>query len=257
MIRLKLSGLFFIILTITGCIGRTPLPVPVIDRDEKDAVIRAIQTESEKLTSLKASGRLSITYEGMYNNFKFAAVFQQPDRCRIDTYVLFGKLAASTVISGDSLLSYSPMTNEFMAMSLDDPSLMERIPLPINLSEVSGLLATSVTLPPAESVNLVTIGKEYQLEWQNDDLIYRAGYHRQKLYLKKLEVSDGDRLLIETEFLQYKNIDGIYRPRQINFERMNTGDKISLSLKRQKVNAAISPTAFKLSLPRNAQRIVF
>ncbi|OQY29094.1 MAG: hypothetical protein B6244_05135 [Candidatus Cloacimonetes bacterium 4572_55] len=245
------------ILMISGCTGKVPQLTPITDVTAKSELTRSILDEQNKLVGLKASGRIQISYQGAFHNLKYAAAYKEPTYCRFDTYILFGKLASSLVLTPDSLLVHSPMTNEYLALPLEDGRIvMEQGPaLPFDVNDMVNMLTGSFDLPDPESIQVAQSDKSYQLEWSQGNLHYLTAYDRKALYPKWFEARENDSPIARIEFLGYKRIEDMYRPRQVNMLRFNSNDKLTLFIKKQQINPEIELDTFRLNIPRGTQRL--
>ncbi len=244
------------ILTLSSCAVRTPPPTIITEPEIKSDILNNIRLESQKLHSIKASGTMTVTYEGLYHKLKFASVFQQPDQLRLDVYILFGKLAASMVVEADTLLSYSPMTNEYFKAALADLKETNGVRLPINMQDFLPLLTASVEFPEND-VSLARQGKWLLAEWTQNDQHVQATYHADKLYLKQLTRRDSLNNEVDMFFEQHRKVDDIYRPGQATVTQSKRSEKLSLIYRKQTLNATISEKVFQLNVPEGAVKARF
>ncbi len=250
-------GLYLALLLLSACVGKTPALMAINDAGERLALLSAIRAEQAKLISLKASGVFQVTYEGVFNSLTYGAVFQSPNQCRFDTYILFGKLAASMVIRNDSLFTYSPFTNQALFIPLADTTALQQIPLPLAASELLAMFTGNIALPDSDAVEMAYVGKNIRLSWQRDPLRYEALYDAKKLALKKLTIIRQEKAAMLAEFSEYKKFGGIYRPQQVTILKPATGDRISLTFSKQQINVPIPASSLKLNIPENAEILIF
>lgn len=256
---MKMSVLFVIIALalLGGCARKTPPPEPITGAADIQQIVDAIQTESSKLHSLKTSGRMLLTFQGMHHNLSFAALYQQPNVSRLDTYIMFGKLASSTVVRDDSLFSFSPVTNEYMELALDDTTLTSRLNMPVNITNMLTMLTASLELPASDSLLVFRVGDQYEIAWAVAGVEYRAFYDAKKLYLEHFEMAQQSEKVMTCAFNDYTRIDDVHRPREVVLNRLKSTDKVELHLRKQTVNEELDPDKFTLNIPADVRRFSF
>lgn len=239
-----------------SCAVRTPPPVPITEAAQRAEILSRIRESQEALHSLKVSGTFALTYQGMYHRLKYGAVYENPDRLRMDIYILFGKLANSLVVANDSLLNYSAMTNEYLQTALSDSLLNNRVPLPFRPGDFLPIFTAHAALPPDNSeITLERQGKLLNLFWHWHNHHYRASYHHDKYYLRELAIQNSAGETIRLVFSEYRPVNNVYRPGSAKLTHSHHSDYINVTFQKQTVNPEVNPGVFLLDIPPDARKI--
>lgn len=239
--------------------GCSPAPRVTMDTERVSAaqLVRDVQLNHTKKTSLRATGSLSIESRDFSNSGNFNLNLKHPDSLLVRLRGPFGINVGTVFLSQNDFMFYNGMANEAIIGEPDSDILRAFLRIDIGVNDLMDLfLGSSGALfnerrPPDE----YTIdGDQYLLVYRSYDSIRRYWIDPYYVVISRVvHSSRDDRPLLEERYDRFTDSGGMIIPRSIRL--ISHQEQASFAVSYSRINLNASDLSFAYSIPGNAKVI--
>lgn len=233
---LLLGSAGLIVFSLTSCAPmkkRISPPLPI------DKIFQRLAENYRSLETFEASGTISVDSKRFKNSGDFKLIIKKPDSLLINITGPFGINFATAAVSKNHLIYLNELTNQVLYASTNQANIKELLRVDISFEELIDILTGGIVINPE--------GTEYQAAKVEEDQYVitqeRNGYlYKYWIDIRNLSVSKNliqDRsgnILIDLQFGDFIEKEGIVFPRLINLSNTVRDEKIKINYSNVNVN---------------------
>ncbi len=237
----------------------SPAPRVTLDTERVTPVqlVRDVQLNHTKKTSLRATGSISIESRDFSNSGNFTMSLKHPDSLLVRIRGPFGINVGTVFLSQNDFMFYNGMANEAIVGETQSDILQAFLRMDMGVNDIMDLFLGSsrALFDERRRPDEYTIdGDKYLLIFRSRDSIRRYWidpYY--KAISRVVYSSDDDRPLMEERYDRFTETNGMVMARSIRVISHQERSSFSVSYNRIDLNA--SDLSFAYSIPSNAKII--
>jgi hypothetical protein len=237
--------------------GCSPAPRVTLDTDRITSVqlVREVQLNHIKKTSLHATGSISIESRDFSNSGNFVMNLKHPDSLLVRIRGPFGLNVGTVFISQNDFVFYNGMANEAIVGEPRDDILRAFLQMDVGVNDIMDLfLGSSRALfnerhrPDEYTID----GDQYLLIFRSRDSIRRYWIDPYFKAISRIVYSSAeDRPILEERYDRFVKTDGMTMARSIRV--ISHRERASFSVSYNRINLNADNLSFSYSIPRNAK----
>jgi len=246
-------------LLVTMLIGCSPSPrvTPDTDRVTPAQLVRDVQANHGKKTTLKARGSISIESRDFSNSGNFNVDLKHPDSLLVRLRGPFGLNVGTVFLSQNDFVFYNSMSNEAVVGAPETDILRSFLRMDIGVDDIMNLFLGSSralfneTRRPDE---FTVDGDQYLLVFRSRDSVRRYWidpYY--KVISRVVQSNADDRPVFEERYDRFTETDGMIIARTIRV--IQHQERASFSISYSRIDLNTDDLTFSYSIPSNARVI--
>lgn len=247
--------LFGIATFMSACTG----PKLALDKDKVsfNQLLDFIDTEQNKIKSLKASCRITVDSEAFSGNFFADVYYIDNDSLLLSVRGPFGIQAGTLFIGKERFIFYNQLSNKFYNGTIKDFQNSNFFQFPLSLQDLTNIFVAKEDLPSMKIKNYDIEDDLYLINAENGKDNYNIWIDHSTGHIRKLIVERNNRVLFSREYSNFAKAAGIYFPRKIDMLRPEERQAVSVFYTNFTLNDTIEREKFIINIADHAEQIYF
>ncbi len=216
----------------------------------------SIREHHLKIRTMKSDGQIYIQSPDISQNGSFTLALKKPDSLLITIRGPFGIKIGSVLVTRLEFLFYNSLENKLISGSTNVENLEKILRIRLNFDDLLNLFGGGSFLrDDFHTAGDIQIEKNsYVLSYNTNNSIRRYWFDPDLMLIQKIQILDNKgKLIVEQEFINYEEIDGVMIPHLIRIIQPDQRRMLSVSYSYVRVN--IKNNQFTFTVPQNAERI--
>jgi hypothetical protein len=251
---------------IGGCAGtakKTPVPNPTVDNQRVlDSVLAELQLRYDLTMTLYTQMKVTIKERGKREEIREILWYKRSetgeDQLHVQAMGIYNQPRAVMIAAKGEFLLYLINEQESVRVPLKDAILQEIFGVDLRISDVKSAIFANPFLDLVElsteedlSFDVSQIGAKLQIQYSITDQVEEISifnFTDQPVVRSWRVIGLDGKLIQETKFSDYREVDGILRPYRIVIERPGDDTEVTIKTINPKIGAEISDHKFNLDL---------
>jgi outer membrane lipoprotein-sorting protein len=228
--------MYLIIITIFSC---APVPKKISPPLPVDKIFQRLLENYKSLETFEASGTISVDSKRFKNSGDFKLAIKKPDSLLINITGPFGINFATASVVKNRLIYLNELTNQVLYAAATQENIRELLRVDISFEELIDILTGGIVINPegAENQSAKVEEDQYVITLQRNEYLYKYWIDIRNLSVSKNLIQDkAGNLLIDLQFGDFIEKEGVVIPRSINFTNSIRSEKIKVNYINVSVN---------------------
>jgi len=248
-----------VILLLTLFLSACTSPKLALDTEEVsfNELLDYIQTEENRLKTLKASCRISVDSEEFSGNFFANVYYIKEDSLLLSVSGPFGIQAGSLFIGKERFIFYNQMTNKFYNGSVKDFKNKNLFQFPLKMRELINIFTAKENLPSMKIEDYKIDDGLFFLKTKNSNDDYKIWIDNSTGRIVKLIQNRDDQTIYTHEYGDFMTAGKLYFPRKIKMVKPAEKQAVSVYYTHLSINEEIDRDNFIINIADHAEQMFF
>lgn len=211
----------------------------------------------QSIKTFSGKGRITVDTPRLSQNFEANIYAKGDDSLLISVSGFMGTEVGKVFVGKNRFIFFNQYDNQFVTGRREDFDKTQFMQFPISISGLREVFLAEDHFTILKNEKFQTLPDGYFLKAQNGSSNYNIWFDNETLLIKKIEYLKDDQILYFKEYKQYKEYNGLYFPRIINFVRPTEKQGISIIFKEIYLNQPLPDHIFKIKVGDNAKQVIF
>ncbi|MBM4175583.1 MAG: DUF4292 domain-containing protein [Ignavibacteria bacterium] len=229
---------------------RVSPPLPI------ERIFQRLEENCKSFETFEAAGTISVDSKTFKNSGDFKLLIKKPDSLLINITGPFGINFATAAVSKTRLIYLNELTNQVLYTNTTQENIKKLLRVDISFEELIDILIGCIVINPEGSVKQSARVEEdqYVITQERNGYLYKYWIDIRNLAVSKNLIHDkGGNILIDLQFGNFTEIDGIVIPRVINLTNSVRNESIKINY--SKVYPNKRNIDLKIYVPEDAEVI--
>jgi outer membrane lipoprotein-sorting protein len=229
--------------------------VPDVDIINSSEILAHLESQGRKISTLNASGRITVESPDFNGNFSTGILYQQTDSLMIKVTGPFGIQVGTLFMGGGRFVLYNQFANKFFNGSLEDFSGSGFLQFPLNASEMADFFTARNSFATMKIDTFRMDEGDFYIEMHRSENQYRLWIDPENGMARRIDFVRHGEIIYSREYGEFIKLNDLYFPRKIRFVRPAEKQALSVYYTDLEVNQSIDPEKFRLKISDKAEQI--
>lgn len=247
--------LIFLVAVISGCQYLKPTIKADVNTVSYQQLLAQHKSWQQAIKSLSGTYRMTLDSPQYSGSFNADIMAHGQDSMLATVTGPFGMHVGKVFISNKRFVYYNQIMNHFMKGNRADFAGRNFLQFPLEIDQLKDVFLARDPFDILKKETYRVDENRYFLEAENGLNRYKIWFNAANNLIEKIEYWSDDVLLFYKEYRNYRTINGVLFPFQINFVRPDSKQGLSIIILDLKLNTPVDRAGYKIEVADDAKQI--
>jgi len=255
MLKKSILFLFVTSLFFTGCSFFSKNVKPDLSKVTYKMLLEHHAQWQKTINTLSGDTRLTLDSPQYSGNFTATIMVNLPDSMLLTVIGPFGIRLGKVFVNKSRFVFYNQVMSQFYMGSKQDFEGKNFLQFPLEIGQIKDVLIAQDHFDVLSKKSLSIKDDMYYLEAENGNYNYNIWFDPANHLISSIEYIRDNEIYFYKEYKNFRQVNGIYFPYQVNFVRPGEKQGLSIIFTELLVNQYNDPVSYKIKIADNAKQI--